>query len=293
MPDRYNQLSDALNAPTTTSPTGLTVGVSPTQRLSMAMRLANEANPTDVPDPNEFASSYQGVPNPYGRGVKAFEPSNVIFDGYAKAKAESDASVAADAAKAQQQTINIPGVESVLGTADGKVSSAINAAMDLARRAVPYVWGGTTSNGVDCSGLLYYAFNAAGIKVPRYRAVDWGHIGQSVTLAEARPGDVVYYDEPGDTDHVGLYVGNGLMIQAPTTGDHVRVTAIGKPTSIRRVFDDAAFGTIATPTGSAISYGGTVYSPSNTAPVSPISGPILGAPTSVINTGTGYKTRAI
>jgi hypothetical protein len=253
------------------------------------MRLANADDPSNIADAGDFIPSYVGVPNPYGRGIRAFEPNNVIFDAYSKAKAESDASVAKEAAeKAQQSTLSVPGVESVLGQADGQMATAINKAMDLARRAVPYVWGGTTSNGVDCSGLLYYVFNAAGIKVPRYRAVDWGHMGRAVSLAEARPGDIIYYDNPGDVDHVGLYIGNGQMVQAPTTGDHVRVTGIGKPTSIRRVFDDASFGTIATPTGSAISYGGTVYAPSQTAPISPTTGPVIAAPSSVINTGTGF-----
>jgi cell wall-associated NlpC family hydrolase len=297
VPDDF---SDALHEPALTTRTGLTVGISATQRLAMAMRAANQNAPDNgVPDPAGYPATTwsPGVPNPYGKGIHAYEPNNVIFDAYRQAKGVADRSKAAeDAANAAQAaaTAAIPGVDSVLGNADGQVATAISKAMDLARRAVPYVWGGTTSNGVDCSGLLYYAFNAAGIKVPRYRARDWGQIGQAVSLADARPGDVIYFDEPGDTDHVGLYIGNGLMVQAPTTGDHVRVTSVGRPTSIRRVFDDAAFGTIATPTGSAISYGGSAYNPSRLAPVSPISGPVLTTVSSVIpRTGTGGRTRAI
>lgn len=285
---------DYLNEPAATTRTGLVTGISPGQRLSMAMRLANNDDPGDVPGPDDWGprNTSPGVPNPYGRGLSAFEPNNIIFDAYRKAKGESDASQAAEAAN-QAQSLSIPGMESVLGEANGQIATVVQKAMDLARRAVPYVWGGTTANAVDCSGLLYYVFNAAGIKVPRYRATDWGRIGVAVTLAEARPGDVVYYDsgpnDRSDTDHVGLYIGNGLMVQAPQSGDHVRVTSVGKPTSIRRVFDDASFATIATPIGVTTSYNGSTYDPTRTAPISPTTGPVIPMPTSAINrSGVGF-----
>lgn len=277
---------------------GMVTGISPTQRLQMAMRQADDANPTKIPD-TDWSNSRVGVPNPYGRGLSAFEPNNVIFEGYAKAKGESDAANAKVLAE-QEKTVDVLGSTAggagaaggaVLGAADGKMSKAIQAALALAQRAVPYVWGGTTANGVDCSGLLYYALNSAGIKVPRYRAVDWGRIGQAVTVDQARPGDVVYYDEPGDTDHVGLYVGNGLMVQAPQSGDHVRVTPIGKPTSIRRIYDDASFGQVATPTGGiATSYNGLAYDPSRNATVSP---PLPTTPGSTIYRSSVGRTRPI
>jgi cell wall-associated NlpC family hydrolase len=68
--------------------------------------------------------------------------------------------------------------------ANGSVLSFINAAKQLLGK--PYVWGGTTINGTDCSGLLYYAFNAAGIKMPRYRASDYGKMGQQVDAHRTR-----------------------------------------------------------------------------------------------------------
>lgn len=245
---------------------GMVTGISPTQRLQMAMRSADPTNPTKITAPSADYSNFRpGVPNPYGRGLAAFEPNNIIFDGYAKAKGAVDAADAKALAE-KDQTLNVqtqPGAGATLGAADGQMGKAIAAAMALAQRAVPYVWGGTTSNGVDCSGLIFYAMNAAGIKIPRYRAVDYATLGQAVPdIGSARPGDVIYYDEPGATDHVGLYVGNGLMVQAPQSGDHVRITPVGKPTSIRRLYDDASFGQILQPDGSgATSYNGAPFRP--------------------------------
>jgi len=260
---RPDDFMGALNEPATTSPSGLTVGLSPQQRLELAMRRANEDDPTSIPDPVQF-TQVGGVPNPHGRGVAAFEPHNVIFDAYRTAKGEYDQKKATEEAAAKEAT-GISGgapVETPLIEGTGKVATMIRNAMALAARRVPYVWGGTTANGVDCSGLIFYAAQSAGLDVKRWRAVDYGRMGIAVTADQARPGDIVYYDEPGGTDHVGIYIGNGQMIQAPQSGDVVKVSRIGHPTSIRRIFDDAAFGTIATPSGgAATSYGGSVYTP--------------------------------
>lgn len=257
-----------LNEPATESPSGLTVGISPQQRLQIAMRRAREDDPSSIPTP-EPLTPVGGVPNPHGRGVDAFEPNNVIFDAYAEAKGEYDRKKAAEDAAAKAAA-GISGggaadVSTPLIEGTGKVATMIRNAMALAARRVPYVWGGITANGVDCSGLIFYAAASAGLDVKRWRAVDYGRMGVAVTMDQARPGDIVYFDEPGPangTDHVGIYIGNGQMIQAPQSGDVVKVSNIGRPTSIRRIFDDSAFGTIATPGGgTAVAYGGSAYQP--------------------------------
>lgn len=210
-------------------------------------------------DSPDTLGNLRGLENPYGEGVSAYEPNTTMWDGgYRKAY---NAVQKSKEAEKQDDVLQIdapePDMGMVMGDATGKIGAAINAAMDLANRRVPYVWGGTTRNGVDCSGLIQYAFKAAGMTDwPRYRAVDYGKMGQQVSAQDARPGDIVYFDNPGDVDHVGIYIGNGKMIQAPTTGDVVRVTNVGKATSYRRIFDDAAFTQIATPEGGAYwSYG--------------------------------------
>lgn len=106
----------------------------------------------------------------------------------------------------------------------------------------PYVWGGADKNGTDCSGLVYQVLNASGTKVPRVTAAQYGRMGTGVSLAQAQPGDVVYFDEPGATDHVGIYIGNGQMIDAPYSGAKVRVDRVGNFTSIRRIGSSGSSG---------------------------------------------------
>lgn len=94
---------------------------------------------------------------------------------------------------------------------------------------VPYVWGGTTPAGFDCSGLVQYVYrNSVGVKLPRVSQAQ-RNVGTRVSRAQALPGDMVNYNH-----HVGIYLGNGYMIHAPKPGDKVKIAKVyGNPVYVR------------------------------------------------------------
>jgi cell wall-associated NlpC family hydrolase len=166
------------------------------------------------------------------------------------AAADSSASTSfADTLSEALSSLNAQGSGSALGN-NGVPGNGIDSpgsptvgrqAVALAKSytGVPYLWGGTNpSKGLDCSGLVQLVYRQLGIALPRI-ASDQAKAGVAVpSLDEAQPGDLLFFGSPAH--HVGIYVGDGRMVDAPHSGKTVGIHAVagyGKVSSIRRVSD--------------------------------------------------------
>jgi peptidoglycan DL-endopeptidase CwlO len=87
---------------------------------------------------------------------------------------------------------------------------------------VPYVYGGASPSGFDCSGLVMYAFGQIGISLPHNAAAQYGY-GMPVSRDQLQAGDLVFFNGLG---HVGIYIGGGQFIHAPHTGDVVKISSL-------------------------------------------------------------------
>jgi cell wall-associated NlpC family hydrolase len=125
-----------------------------------------------------------------------------------KAEAARQAKLAAEARARQKFLKSRPGI--VIGTA-------------MKYLGVPYVWGGSSPSGFDCSGLVKYSFAKVGISLPHSSAMQYRY-GTHVSRSQLRPGDLVFFYNP--IHHVGIYIGNGNMINA--TGNHVQIGTVWK-----------------------------------------------------------------
>ncbi|MFI5818425.1 NlpC/P60 family protein [Streptomyces rishiriensis] len=146
----------------------------------------------------------------------------------AAARQESGGVPSAAGTGSSSPSPSVPAPASVpapVSPADPSYDAKAEKALAFARAQIgkPYVWGAMGPGSYDCSGLTRAAWQAAGVTLPR-TTYDQANAGATVSLADARPGDLVFFYD--DVSHVGLYVGNGMMIHAPKPGAYVREESI-------------------------------------------------------------------
>ncbi len=99
----------------------------------------------------------------------------------------------------------------------------------LAQLGRPYLYGGSTPQGFDCSGLVSFAYRAAGISVPR-TTTDQYRAAREVKMGSIAPGDLLFFRiDSREVSHVGIYAGNGRFVHAPQTGRAVEMRALDDP----------------------------------------------------------------
>lgn len=132
----------------------------------------------------------------------------------------------AQAAQNAQSASSLQNAQPVAGfpapPPDSKANIAIRAALSMV--GVPYVWGGASRSGVDCSGLVMLAYAAAGIQLSHYSGSQYQET-MRVPLYDIQPGDILFYG-PGGDEHEAMYLGQGKMVEAEMTGTLVHVVPV-------------------------------------------------------------------
>ena len=145
----------------------------------------------------------------------------------AEEKAKAEAAEAERRRQAETPVTTAPTTPTTPSTGGSGSTYAAKAekALDFARSQIgkPYVWGATGPSSYDCSGLTQAAWKAAGVDLPR-TTWDQVEVGTRVATADLLPGDLVFFYD--DISHVGLYIGDGMMIHAPKPGANVREESI-------------------------------------------------------------------
>jgi cell wall-associated NlpC family hydrolase len=163
--------------------------------------------------------------------AKAAAEARAAEQARADARARAAAQARADArARAAKDAANRPPAPSPAPQAPPPPPSrgGAAAAIAFARAQIgePYVWGAAGPDAWDCSGLTMKAWAKAGVYLSHYTGYQWGETSR-VPLADLQPGDLVFFGDSGPgSHHVGLFIGNGQMIEAPHTGALVRESTI-------------------------------------------------------------------
>lgn len=131
----------------------------------------------------------------------------------------------ADLAAAQEREDTATGTSDATASYNGPASGRAKTAIEFAYAQLgkPYEWGSTGPNSFDCSGLVGASWRSAGVSLPR-TVKQMYDAGRKVSKADLQPGDIIYWYN--DTQHNGLYIGDGKAIHAPRTGKNIEIAPL-------------------------------------------------------------------
>ncbi len=155
------------------------------------------------------------------QAIAALEKQQLARKQAVAAAVAKQRSILASLTTAQQTSLLVTGSTSGSYTGPTTTQADKAVAFAYAQLGKPYIYGGTGPSGYDCSGLTQAAWAAAGIAIPRTSYDQWGSLPH-VPVSAMQPGDIMVFDGAG---HVGIYVGNNELIDAPTTGGYVEKVA--------------------------------------------------------------------
>lgn len=191
---------------------------------------------SDVTEPESVSTSAVSEPETVASSAVT-EPESVATS--AVSEPETVASSSATTTTAPEQTVATTVDAPVANTTTGSLgagsltsaqrSAIVNEAVSLSTQNIPYVWGGKTTAGFDCSGLASYVFAQAGVSLPSYTVSEEAYVNTldvsspSDVTANAQPGDLLFWGDHGSTWHVAIYIGGGQYVAAPQPGMNVEV----------------------------------------------------------------------
>lgn len=191
-----------------------------------------------VTEPETVASSAVSEPESVASSaVSEPESESVASSAVSEPETVASSSVATPTAPEQTvaTTVDAPVANATTGSLGaGSLTSAqrsaiVNEAVSLSTQNIPYVWGGKTTAGFDCSGLASYVFAQAGVSLPSYTVSEEAYVNTldvsspSDVTANAQPGDLLFWGDHGSTWHVAIYIGGGQYVAAPQPGMNVEV----------------------------------------------------------------------
>lgn len=239
--DTVSSFDDQSTATTAASSTSETVPVEQTAASSTTTTAAaisssdaiNESASAEQPTQSTVASSVvestsqqaASSTSPAAADSSAASTQTATTD-YSTAAASTSSSSTSEQAGTNSTTVAADTTASTNSSSDLTTGSVVSLAVKLANANIPYVWGGASLSGMDCSGLVDYVFqNAEGISLPHYTVSLESCVSQH-SVAEAQPGDILFWGNHGSTYHCAIYIGNNQYVAAPQPGQNVEIETI-------------------------------------------------------------------
>jgi cell wall-associated NlpC family hydrolase len=206
----YNQIAEGNLAGSVANLTNAQANLASERHQLNESLFSNERLKSSLRGEEERATSLQATETNELNQANAVVKNQILLD---------EQSLSTDAISAYNRTpqLNFPDPPP-----DSRGAIAVDFALSML--GVPYVWGGASRSGVDCSGLTMLSWAAAGVDLPHYSGAQMAD-STPVPVSDLEPGDLLFYG-PGGDEHVAMFYKTGLMIEAPYTGSYVHVTPI-------------------------------------------------------------------
>lgn len=172
------------------------------------------------------SSSSQKVASSASVASSATTSSSTAASSSAATSSSTSAATSSSATQSSQQATTTANSTTTSSNTALQSGSVVSLAVKLASAGIPYVYGGNTTSGMDCSGLVQYVFKYAdGVSLPHNTVAQEAYVSKH-SVASAQPGDILFWGTPGNTYHDAIYIGNNQYVAAPHTGSNVQIQTI-------------------------------------------------------------------